>query len=199
MRRTQGFTLIEVLITSALMAVLALAVYGLFDSGIRVMRKMVRPLPQEERSIFFEKFSRDLQNLFHYAGVAFKGEKERVVFATTVRTQKELGGDQGIGRVTYSYNSDARAIERLQENVSQIYEGKAAQSAAVLIPVDSLSFEYFGPDSSDKTKYLWSDEWDEAEENFTKGIPLAVRVTFTFQDEDQERQIKRAISIPVGG
>lgn len=199
MNRTQGFTLIEVLITSVLIAVVALALYGLFDSGIRVMRKMVRPLAQEEWLIFFEKFSRDAQNLFHYTGIPFKGEKERIVFATTIQTQKELGGDQGIGRVTYSYNPDDQAIQRLQENLSQIYEGKAGEAAPVLTPVSSLAFEYFGPDPTDKTKFMWSEQWDETEENNKKGIPVAVRITFSFRDENGQRQLTRTITIPVGG
>jgi len=66
----------------SLLAVVGLAIYGIFDTGIKVMRKIIRPVPGEDLNIFFEKFSHDLQNAFHYGSIPFRGETGEVIFPT---------------------------------------------------------------------------------------------------------------------
>ena len=195
MRSNRGFTLIEVMLAASIIAIVALALYATFASGIRVMSLVTRPVAEEDVDIFFEKLSRELQNSFHYAKIPFQGQNDRFSFATTIQTDKKLGGDHGIGRVSYAYDSAHNAILRTQENVSQIYQELSGPSNKVFFPLSSLQVQYFKYDPAEKT-YEWKEEWEETED---KAIPLAVKVVLHVQGEEKEQGIARTIAIPVGG
>lgn len=198
-----GFTLIELLLAISLVAIVGLAIYGIFDSGIKVMRKIIRPVPGEDLNIFFEKLSQDLQNSFHYKDIRFRGEAEKVIFAATVQTRSELGADEGIGEVTYAYDPGKLVILREQKNMSEIYrekeekkEGKRFEGTLILERILSMSFQYYGLDPVEK-EYLWQKEWEEMDQKI--GLPFAVRVEIDFEEEGEKRHLTRTITIPVSG
>lgn len=188
-----GFTLIEMLIAMSLVALVAVAVYANFESGIRVMKVMSRPVSEEDTNIFFEKISSDLQNSFRYKKIPFSGLPERVSFPAPIRTEPSLGGADAIGRVSYAYDSSRHSVVRLQENVSQIYQEKPGQPVSVLSPVQSLHFHYYRFDPSER-KYSWVEEWKETEEK----VPRAVRVELEIDEEGKLHNLTRTIPIPVG-
>ena len=199
-----GFTLIEWLVAISLIAMVGLAIYGIFDSGIKVMRRINRPVPDEDLNIFFEKLSQDLQNAFHYSGIRFKGGAEKIFFATSIQTQPELGGDQGIGAVTYAYDPTRLAILREQKNVSGLHEekeekdeeGGKLQGALVLDRILLLRFQYYGFVPEDK-KFFWLDSWEEVDQKM--GLPFALRVEIVFKEEGAKHHFVRTITIPVAG
>ena len=191
-----GFTLIEVLMVVMLVGIVSLAVYSQLSSGIRMMRRVTQPVSEENLVIFFEKLTRELQNSFLYTDIPFKGEKEEFGFATRISTKPELGGERGIGQVTYSYNSSSDSIERRQENINQIYKETLGDSSPLLKSISSLSFEYYGYEPSESA-YRWNEEWDPAEKSGKS--PLAVKIEFEFHDEDgKTHHLTRSFSIPVG-
>lgn len=195
MKGNRGFTLVEILLAISLVAIVALALYGTFNSGLQVMSLTSRTTEEEDLNIFFEKLSRDLQNAFHYANIPFQGQGDRLSFATTIQTDARLGGDRGIGRVTYAYDPSERAILRTQEDINQIFEEETDAAQNVLSPLSSFRLEYYRYDVL-KNSYEWKEEWEEAEE---KTLPLAVKVGFRLQEEKGEKDVTRIISIPVGG
>lgn len=196
MRLSRGFTLIEVMMAAALTALVGLAIYANFATGIRVMKKLTQPSGDADLYIFFEKFSRDLENAFLYNGIPFHGEKEKLSFATTILTEAVLGGERGIGRVTYSYESGRNSIGRAQENVSQIYQDEEAEARPILDQIYSLTFRYYKYNAKDKI-YLWKEEWDEEEEENKN--PVAVRIDLEFKDEEGKHSSVKTIAIPAAG
>ena len=200
-QRENGFTLVEVLITTSLIALVSLVIYGLFDSGIRVMKKISRPVSEERIHFFLEKFSHDVQNLFSYTGVPFRGEINSASFATLIQTEAQLGDDRGIGRVTYVYDPKNQTIYRKQLNISELYEIKEDEegndldgATEILNQVTSCRFQFYRLDLSNQS-YLWEDSWDQLEQN--KGLPVAVKLDFRFMDEGEEYHVSRTITIPV--
>ena len=195
MKRNRGFTLVEVLLVISLVAIVALALYATFSSGVRVMSLVDQAAEEEDLNIFFEKFSRDLQNTFHYATIPFLGQGDRLSFATSIQTDMRLGGGRGVGRVTYAYDPSERAILRTQEDINQIFEEQTGQAQKVFFPLSSFRLEYYRYDAV-KNSYEWKEEWEETEE---KIIPLAVKVLLRLQEEKGEKDVTRTVAIPVGG
>lgn len=191
--RKAGFTLIEMLIAISLVALTSFAIYQNFDSGVRIMRVMSRPINEEDIDLFFEKFSGDLQNSFLYKGIAFVGKKDKVSFLTTIPTLESLGGGEGIGRVTYSYDSSHGAVARLRENMNQIYKEKPGKPLSMLTSVESLSFKYYQYNPNDQ-KHEWVEEREETAEK----IPLAVQLQLEIHDQGKIRTFSRTVSIPIG-
>ena len=155
-RRAQGFTLIEVLLAASLTAVVGLAVYANLASGISMMQRIVGTSAEEDVAIFFEKFERELQNSFHYKEVQFHGEPDTFSFASQIGTDPLLGGDEGIGRITYLYNSSEKSIIRREQNVHEIFEEKEGIFRTALSNISDLGLEYLGYDSS-RSRFEWTD------------------------------------------
>ena len=194
--RRQGFTLIELLTVLALLAMVGLAIYGNLDAGIRVMKKLSGPAEEANLYVFLEKFSSDLQNAFIYNGLPFHGEQEKLSFATTLRTEEKLGGERGIGRVSYAYNSHKKAIDRVQENLSQVYTRESDPSTRILDQIISLKFRYYKYDSGEQ-RYFWEEEWDEVKEKNKN--PLAVKMELEFEDEEGDHLLTRTVALSVTG
>ena len=193
--RLQGFTLIEILITISLAAIVGAGIYSLLDSGIRVADRVANPIREEDLNIFFEKFSRDIQNTFKYSEIPFSGDEEQLSFATTIQAGEELGMERGIGRVRYFYDSGDDSIERAEENLSDLFEEDENRSRSVLGGVTSASFMYYQYTPIDNV-YQWITEWEAGDEN---QIPIAVQIRLKYNDEENEKYTTRTFSIPVGG
>ena len=196
MNKKKGFTLLEILMAVALIAVVSLAMYSNFSSGIGMMRRIARPISEEDLSIFFEKLTREIQNSFRYTDIPVSGEKEKLIFPTTIQTKPELGSDQGIGRVTYFYNASLRSIDRQQENLNQIFKEEKVKTSSTLSHVSALNFQYYGYIPSE-SKYEWKEEWNSIKEE--KRIPIAVKIELQYDDEGKKRVFERTIAFPVSG
>lgn len=197
MKNKQGFTFIELLITLALVTLIALAIFSLFDSGIRVLERVAPSLREEDIAIFLEKFSRDLQNSFIYKSIPFLGETGALIFPTLIRTVPEMGGEQGIGRVSYFYDEASQSIERRQENASEIFEEKPPPPIPLLTSIFSLRFQYYEWDPLERA-YLWKEAWREEREKEGKR-PLAVKVEIVFKDGRKSHRVEKTFPIPVSG
>ena len=196
MRRSdQGFTLIEMLMVVSLVSLVALAIYSNFASGVRVFKKMNDSAGDEALTLFFDKLSRDFQNAFPYADVPFEGDSEKVSFMTIIKTVPALGGDQGIGRVTYFYDKESGAVLCRRDNINNLFKEKPAEAAALIRGVSMLRMSYFEYDPLEG-QYRWKEAWDP--EDTKGGAPLAVRLEMEIREEDHERQITRTFAIPVG-
>jgi len=196
-----GYMLIELLFVITLVSIVGLGIYSMFDSGIRVVERVTSTVREEDLNIFFEKFSRDLQNSFPYIGIPFEGVKDKLAFATTIQTVPELGFNQGIGRVRYFYDRSERAIHRAQEHMSQVFEEEESKSTPVLNGVFSLNFKYYEYVPGENA-YKWTEERKSTEEktSVVKGkIPVAVKIQLEFDDEGKKRSVTRTIAAPVGG
>ena len=56
-KNNKGFTLIEVCLVSAMVAIISLAIYTTFANGIKIWQKAHTEILEEDVSIFFERFT----------------------------------------------------------------------------------------------------------------------------------------------
>lgn len=197
-RINKGFTLIETIITAAIFSIIALAVYSTFSQGVRLWQRLTQQTPAFGVNIVLEKMSADLRNSFKFSGIDFTGRGSDISFATLIVTsnsdkQKILS----LGEVGYSFDSQAGSLNRQQRNYSQIYQGKPALPRQILDNVESLSFQYYYYDSSQKV-YIWGNNWQGGEEEEKGSVPLAVRIKLKFDKSTKEEGIVRTVTIPVG-
>ena len=64
-----GFTLVELVLVTAMLSVVGLAAYSAFSNGIRLWKRVNEEVIQEDINMFFVKISRDLRNLSRYSGI----------------------------------------------------------------------------------------------------------------------------------
>lgn len=187
MRKNNAFTLIEMLIVTAMLSIVSLAVYATFNNGIKIWQKINQEIPAEDMDIFFEKFTSDLKNSLKISSIDFYGQEDRFELPTLVNSRK-LGIT--VGRVRYRFDYAKGEITRQKMDYSDIYNGGMGIEEALLRNVKSLKFQYYIYDS-EKQKYLWQDE------QIKQGLPLALRIELELKNNDQTNKFTKTVSIPV--
>ncbi len=187
-KHNNAFTLVELLIVTAMLAVISLAIYSTFSSGLKIWQRVSKPIPEEDLGIFFDKFRVDLKNTFKFTGLKFTGSKDSLGFPTLINSntlQKKT-----VGQIIYSYDSYAKILNRRQRDINQIYNDKEGIAAQSLVNVESLRFNYYFYDELTK-KYLWEEEWEKEK------FPRAVRIELEVSNGSGTNKFIRTVSIPV--
>jgi len=189
------------LIVTALLAVISLAIYATFNSGVKIWQRVNKEIPEEDLDIFLEKFALDLRNSFKFNGFNFLGEEKRFEFPTLVNPVRNKFSNgvnspgmnkKTVGKVIYLYDSESSIIKRNLLDFSQIYNGEEGITQELLKNVKSLKFRYYLYDK-EKKEYLWQDEW------LKEDLPLAVRIELEFGNGTEIREFTKTVNIPVSG
>jgi len=189
--RRRGFTLIEMLIVTAIISVVALAIYATLNNGITIWQKVNRQLPEEDLNIFFDKFSLDLRNSFKFTGINFSGTIDTLEFPTLVESRRLQ--KRTVGKVIYAYEPATRTLNRYQLDFAGVYSDESnASSQQSLRNVRALKFQYYLYDEQNKV-YLWQDEWSKED------LPLAVKVELEFDDGKEIKKFTKTVGIPISG
>ena len=192
-RGQNGFSLIELLLVSALVPVIAFVIYSNFASGMRLWQASQKQGSAEDVQIFFQRASADFEQAFKYASIPFEGSSGEVMFACPVQADAALGGDRGIGQARFFYDGGHKQIVRSVKNLSQISEDRPGTEKVLLRGVESLEISYFVHSLVDKN-YRWGYELDPK----AKELPVAVRFQMVVDDGGQKKPFTKTFTIPVG-
>lgn len=195
------FTLVELILVSAILSVVGIAVYTALSSGIRVWKRINQESPQEDVSIFFAKMSHDLRSLVKHSTVSFSGGPDSISFSTFIVSETEEGMKRDLGMVSYRFEKGKDAISREQSNYSQVYLSEPGPARLLLRGVDSLTFRYYCYDPENE-EYIWLDAWnaDEAPPGVKvdESLPISVKVEIGL-DGYQDEKFCAIVPVPVGG
>jgi prepilin-type N-terminal cleavage/methylation domain-containing protein len=193
----RGFTFIELLLVTALMASLSLAIFLCLSNGLKLWQRTQQALLQEDVTIFFDKFSGDLRNAFNFSTLAIDGQEYSFAFPTIVWMRTDRGSvraaedfaDQ-LGRVRYVFDAGAGILTRQQANYSQGTR-KAwgdAPLQVLLRGAEEVRFKYYY--SGRKSDNFSAEAKDR--------LPSGVEVNVRFRDGLEERTFKRFFPVPLG-
>ncbi len=188
--RPKGMTFVELLIVTALLAVIALTLYSVFASGVKIWEIVNTSISEEEVNIFFSKLSQDLKNSFRFKGTDFLGKEESVAFSSIVKSQRM--GIATVGQVIYAYKPSGEEIVREERDFSHIYDEDEGEITDKMSGVESAAFQYRYY-SSEIEEYVWVDEWEK------EALPLTVRIELELNDGRETRKFTRTIDIPCSG
>lgn len=189
--KRRAFTLIELLITTAILAVISLAIYAMVSNGVKIWQKVNNQrIIEEDLDIFFEKFAHDLRNCVIFSGVKFVGTPDHLEFATIVNSPALQRST--VGQIQYVYDDKIQQLERIQRDYVQISSEEQGLSQPVLVGLKSFKFFYYIQNKNSKEP-----SW--LQESPVDVIPLAVRIELQLTNSDETSTFTRTVSIPVGG
>lgn len=188
-KESSAFTFVEMVIVSAMVAVVALAIYATLSNGVKVYKRVSAPLSDEDVLIFLDKFSKDVKNSLTYSGISASGAPEKLEIVTLVNSPRFPG--KTIGKVAYFFSRSGKMLQREQYDFSQVYKGEGILTETIK-NVESCGFKYYFYDK-EKKEYLWKDEWGPGD------APLAVRTEFGVKGQDGTNTYRKTVSIPVNG
>lgn len=184
----KGFTLLELIISGAIMCLVSIAVYSVLAGGINIWKKA-----NQDRGngyglrLIAEKLSSELRNSFQFSTIPFEGTEDSIAFAALV--------DNGISRVSYFINEDNVFCHRLQSYSDIFKEGESGKYDLLLADVSQLKFSYCYLDNA-SGDYKWKDKWVKEEQDT---MPQAVKIELTFKSNSEEDAVfSKTIFIPIG-
>jgi type II secretory pathway pseudopilin PulG len=194
-----GFTFVEILLVTAMLSLIGLAIYSTLFNGITFWVRINQEQPAEDVVLFFEKISRDLKNTFKFTGIDFKGSGAQVSFPSIVKYQEKKVTLEGIGKTEYIFDGIKKTLNIRQSNYSEVYSGKSGYERELLRGIKSLKFRYCY--TLDQKQFIWADSWQDKEETSlgvveVKKIPLAVRIEVEVEDGSFKRKFQRTVFIP---
>ena len=197
----RGFTLIELVLVTAILAVIGMAVYGTFSNGLNIWEKVTEDSVEEDIYLFFEKISVDLRNSFKLTGLRFKGGKTKVSFPSMIKYKGEDGLENTIGEVTYYIDRKKKALMRREANYSEIYRKKPGSVRMLSENISSLQFKYYVYEEKYK-KYAWVTDWQLSDEYFgevvEETLPLVVKIEIGIPGEKGEQKFVKTVQLPMG-
>ncbi len=194
--RKPGFTLMEMILSTAMISLIGVALMQAFYNGTRVWSRVSQVDGSVDTTIFLEKIEKDARTAIAFKGISFKGSSHRVQIPTIIWTQADAASQRRnegridqIGAVQYSYDAAENAIVRRQANYSQALKEQWSEGVVVLKGIKDVQWRYYA--ATDKG-FDMRTQWDE-------GVPAALFIEIHFEDKGGERIVRRIMPIYVGG
>lgn len=194
-RNRRSFTLIEILLTTALFSLCSLAIYQVFASGLKLWSRAGFFAIEEDISVFLDKVAEDLRNSFYYTGITFEGTASQITIPTFIMAQpdaRSVHSDEEafaqIGAVRYYLDPGNNTIRRSQANYGQALEGRFIDDKVMVKTVSALKIVYYMPGSKGVEPFARASEV----------IPSGVYIEVKYSDGRSQRSTGRLIAIPVG-
>lgn len=188
---SRGFTLLELLISLTILAVIVVIIFGALRIGIRAWEKGERDVDVRQRQrIVLDLIKRQLASTAvndvwgrDQQRALLKGDSKSIEFVSHIPLKP--GNRFGTVYVRYSvrqenegdqeqlvFHEQYTALPDKQTGAGNLDEGDFTE---LIAGMKSIEFEYL-KDQQDEKASLWQKSWDPAVD---KGVPRAVRVTLT--------------------
>ncbi|MFA4988552.1 MAG: type II secretion system protein [Candidatus Omnitrophota bacterium] len=184
----KGFTLLELIISGAIIVLVSVTVYSVFSGGIAVWKKAYLARNQGHKlRLAIDKMSVEVRNSFRFSSIPFEGTEDSVSFPSVC--------EGNVSRVSYFLNED-KVFCRAVESYAQVFKKDEQGSVyAILSPVAELKFSYCYLDNA-SGEYKWKDDWVRDEQDT---LPRALRVELFFGEKaGEEADLVKTIFIPIG-
>ncbi len=192
-----GFTLLELLLVTAILGVLGAAVGACIVGGVRVW-DAARSFgePETDALIGLSLLQTDLVNSFGFDPVPFQGGATHVRFPALVSSgagdgaPSVAGGAYGIGTIAYAFDA---AQGRLVRQTVPFAEGGGASAVSETVATGLRSCTFHFRDHADGADdATWVDAWN----SFTNR-PALVEIVLEFNEP--EARVERTVYLPVRG
>ena len=138
--KRSGFTLMEMLLVTALVSIIGLAIFQAFSNGLKLWARGQQMSHDGETAIVLDKIGEDLRSTVSVSGIAFKGEVTRFSFPAIVMTPADKNGSRAqedlidqIGAIEYRFEQADGKIYRRQANYAQALKHQWGKEQEVIV------------------------------------------------------------------
>jgi type II secretion system protein J len=191
----RGFTFIELIIAVSIFAVVAVAIYSTFGSGISAWKKAqaAQKLYQEIR-LGLGKMTLDLENAAFYSqkdGFAnFEGKKDMLSFYSLVENLQAEPAHRALHKITYSLEEPD--LKRLEQSFAQsVQEAPEGEPEVLASGIKRLNLLYCYQQEGEPP-YKWKDSWNDLQ-----AIPQGIKIELVLSESD-DLVFTKFVFIPTG-
>jgi prepilin-type N-terminal cleavage/methylation domain-containing protein len=190
----RGLTLIEILITSAILSLVGVAIYSTFANGLAIWKRAnIINQGGNNLRLSLEKINSEIRNTYNFSQIPFEGGREFISFPALIQDEKDL--HYRPGQISYIFDPGEGALFKEKRSYSQIYQDKPGKKKIAIEGLKDIVFSFCYFDSVSET-YRWKDDWEAEEQD---SLPKAVRIEFILENgSGQKSEFIRTIVIPSG-
>lgn len=184
-----GFTLIELVIATVILAVIAVSIYGSFSVGVKVWRRGGENRGLQKIRITLLSIQKELRSSFYFSKAPFKGASSEITFPLVAAREDK----DGIYVVNYYVTEDKNTQSKVLMKRKILFSGnQPVEDNRMDELMHSIDFEYAYEFKNGLNGIEWKGTWEESQ----KKVPLIVRINFSFgADKDIYHKV---IFIPQG-
>jgi prepilin-type N-terminal cleavage/methylation domain-containing protein len=200
---TEGFTLLELLVSLTILAMIVATIFGTFHVAARSYEKADEIIEATQDQVYgWGQLARQVRSAYPYRSekgrVFFKGEEDSVEFVSAYSLR--WGGRRGLFRVLYEVRELEEEVygfmvyEEQLLDVDQLEEDVDEDDYEVLFEVKTLPvFQYFDKDEAkgDSEEGKWEDSWDE------DSGALPGRIAVVMGEADPDEDVSRSVQMIV--
>ena len=192
MSSRRGLTLVELLVTLMLFALIAATLTATFAGGFKVWARFQTGGAREPwLQVAFEQFRRDLHDARRFQPISFQGAYDMVSFPALVSTATDTGDFQELGRVGYFWDGARRRLCRSHAPYRRLSHTSLKETCETVISdLNRLRLSYCTWDATEGA-YRWSSSWS------AKEPPLAVKLELTYDEPSTRRAVTQSLIVQV--
>ncbi len=193
--KTAGFTLVEMLLVSGLVALIGVVIFSAFGNGLKLWARGIAVNHDADTALFMMRMKEDLRSMATITGINFEGSEFKVSFPSvvTVRADKYASSAQEqmvdqIGAVQYWFDPVKKAVLRRQANYGQALKGQWGPEIEVATSLDAVEFRYFLFEENQYRRV------QELKDKIPSWLSIEARA-----EGSADQSSKRIVLIPIGG
>ncbi|MDE2221911.1 MAG: prepilin-type N-terminal cleavage/methylation domain-containing protein [Candidatus Omnitrophica bacterium] len=195
-KHRRGFTLVEILLVSAMFALISLAVFNAFSNGFKLWARGQHVMLEGDIAIFMDRLGQDLRQTVTISGIPFKGNSTDIAFPAIIRAPADANSSRAaegvvrqIGAVRYRFDPGEKKIYRYQAVYGQALKGEWSDPVQVAGLIEDITVRY----------YFKTGKAVEVKEMTDQGLPMGLMVDVEYLVDGQPMHMRRFFVIPVGG
>ncbi len=138
MRTNRAFTLIEILLTVTIMAVVAVAIMQGLSNGLKLWQRGQGVNSQMDAAICFDKMSQYVRNAVVFDQIPFVGSETRMSFAVLME------GDR-LGAVAFEFDPALQVIHRKRADYGRALKKAWSTQEVLCQNVENMRLRYYIP------------------------------------------------------
>ncbi len=188
--KASGFTFIEIIVVTVIVATLSAALYATFSQGVRLWGRVAKDRGEWKADVWLDKMTGELRNTFHDPQWRFRGTRAELFFSSLDRLNTEKAQGTLPVHVCYSYDPKKKnlILQAFPFEDVLLKKIKSPTHLSVLDKVRSFDLRYYAYDAKVRT-HRWETQWTQ------DCFPEAVKVTIELEPIKHRKWI-RIISIP---
>ncbi|MBU1870243.1 MAG: prepilin-type N-terminal cleavage/methylation domain-containing protein [Candidatus Omnitrophica bacterium] len=195
-----GFTLVELLLSAAILSIIMISLYAAFNTGLLSYKKIDSAFSVfQSARIILNRMERDIANTFAYKNddSGFTGAQNGLDFFSIIDFYSSEGRmDPSVCRIRYEL--DSNSLKRyLLKGSDSLNDSNEKIEEILCANIQSFILKYAAPSTGTTNPYEWQDSWpNDTDPQQKKSLPLAVKIELGISEGDKTVVFTKIAPIP---
>jgi len=171
----RGFTLIELIVATLIMAIVVVSIYSTFSLGIKAWRKGGEGRNLQKVRVSLLKLQKELKSTFLFSMIKFKGVSSEMTFPVVVSEEDKDNTYTVSYYIAEDMNTGVKSLIKKKALFADKKYAETEDPGEFVFSAYSMDFEYAYELKNGSKGFAWHGAW----EDFQKTIPCAVRINFS--------------------